>query len=182
MRAGQLNRRVVIKKLSGDPPGAVTVTTVWGGFSVAATGSVPVSGGLRSPAAIQCRMRYPDLLAGWYLVDGLQLFHVNHVRNPDNKGRDWLASCTELVGDPAVYTPAGGDPVDTRCFVIHDAPFIGEHSQAVVYRARLELPLIEVGRAKKGDRVTTRGVDYEVLGLVAGGDDGVVRLLWGTPT
>ena len=91
-------------------------------------------------------------LAGWYLVDGLQLFHVNHVRNPDNKGRDWLASCTELVGDPAVYTPAGGDPVDTRCFVIHDAPFIGEHSQTVVYRARLELPLIEVGRAKKGDR------------------------------
>lgn len=181
MRAGRLNRRVVIKKLSGDPPGAVTVTTIWAGFSIPENGDASVSGGLRSPAAIQCRMRYPDLLAGWYLVDGTRLYHVDHVRNPDGKGRDWLASCTELVGDPAVYTPAGGDPVDTRCFVIHDAPFIGEHSQAVVYRARLELPLIEVGRAKKGDRVTTRGVDYEVLGLVAGGDDGVVRLLWGAP-
>ena len=52
---------------------------------------------------------------------------VNHVRNLDNKGRDLAGvPCTELVGDPAVYTPAGGDPADTRCFVIHDAPFIGD--------------------------------------------------------
>ena len=135
MRAGQLNRRVVIKSCHGDPPGA-TVTTVWGGFFQ----RPPVA--YRSPGAAfaggdQCRMRYPDLLAGWYLVDGLQLFHVNHVPQPGQQGPRLAGVLYRTGGETGRLYPAGGDPVDTRCFVIHDAPFIGEHSQTVVYRARL---------------------------------------------
>lgn len=252
MRAGRLNHRADILRMAGDPPAAENVGSIWVGFTTPPDGDAPVSGGLRSPAPVQYRMRYAGLQAGWYLRDGARLFHVDHVRNPDGKGADWLASCTELVGDPATYVPAGftvvdestttilntpvalahdtitagsfglktalgvavvstkyqinlatgkltalhadavgvgmkasyshhQTPVATRCFIINDAPFAGEGKQTILYRARLELPLIEVGRAKKGDRVTVRGVDYEVVGLVPGGDDGVVRMLWGVP-
>lgn len=252
MRAGRLSHRVNVLRMTGDPPAAETVDTIWAGFTTPPEGDAPVSGGLRSPAPVQYRMRYPDLQAGWYLADGARLFHVDHVRNPDGKGADWLAACTELVGDPATYTPAGFTvideavttilntwvslangvitaetftlktalgvavsaakyslnlsagkikathadavgagmkagyrhhqaPVQTRCFVVNDAPFAGDGKQTILYRARLELPLVEVGRAKKGDSVSVRGVDYEIVGLVPGADDGVVRMVWGVP-
>ena len=182
IRSGRLSHRVTVKRLIGDPPTAQTVTTIWAEPLSKQEGDAPASGGLRSPAPVQYRMRYGSLLAGWYLVDGSRLFAVDHVRNWDGKGKEWMASCTELVGDPATYTPAAGTAVSTRCFVLNDAPYASPYSQATEYRTLLELPIIEVGRAKKGDAVMARSVVYTLLGLADGGDDGVVRRLWASPT
>lgn len=182
IRAGRLDRRVTVKRIIGDPPTAQTVTTVWSEQKIAKDGDASGAGGLRSPAPVQYRMRYGSLLAGWYLVDSSRLFVVDHVRNWDGKRGEWLASCTELVGDPATYTPAAGAAVSTRCFVLHDAPYASPYSQSTEYRTLLELPIIEVGRAKKGDAVTVRSVAYTLLGLADGGDDGVVRRIWAAPT
>ena len=87
-------------------------------------------------------------------------------------------AATELIGQPAQYLPADGDPAGCRVFLQHEAPVIDRMGQVIDYKTRAELALIEVGRAQPGDVLQVAGVGYQVVDYDDRSDDGIVRGVW----
>lgn len=183
VRAGGLKHRITVRELVGDPPIASDVITIWGGIVDAGgsqTADISPASGLRSPLPVIIRCRYHAALhVGLYAVYGGRLFYIDQVRNIEQADRELILSCTELAGEATVYTPSGGSPITTRGFLRQGVRFAGgEYSARADYNTQIELPIAEVGRARRGDAVNLRQVDYTVLGLDEQGDDGVVRRVW----
>lgn len=183
VRAGRLKHRITIRQLVGDPPVASDVVTIWGDIVDAGgsqTSDISPASGLRSPLPVIIYARYHmSVYVGLYAVYGGRLFYIDQVRNPEQANRELILSCTELAGETTVYTPSGGSPINTRGFLRQGVRFAGgEYSARADYNTQIELPIAEVGRARRGDGLTLRQVNYTVLGLDEEGDDGVVRRVW----
>ena len=169
MRSGQLKYRAQV----------VGGGLFWAGLVEKLAGSDSSIRGLRIASAVEVRAReHATLSPGTHLRIGQRLFVVMAVR-PIRRG-EIGASVVELVGAVAIYQPASGVPVTTRCYVAHDAVYLSDTGKSE-YRAKLEVPLIECPRPQPGDRLTVSGITYKVIGLVEGEDDGVVRAVWGKP-
>lgn len=169
MRAGQLKYRAQV----------VGGGLFWAGLVEKLAGSDGSIRGLRIASAVEIRAReHAPLIPGIHIRIGSRLFVAMAVR-PVRRG-EIGASVVELVGSVAIYQPAAGEPVTTRCYVAHDAVYLSDTGKSE-YRARLEVPLIECSRPQPGDRLIVSGITYKVIGLVEGEDDGVVRAVWGKP-
>lgn len=186
--AGKLNCRTALYRLSPTTLTASLLGWSWASIRakaddarVEALNPAPAAAGLRSPIRVELRLRArSDLQERDYAVWNGRLFYLYSLRDPDGKGLEIIASAHELIGVSATYTPSGGGTaVSARVFLQQDSPYIAASSQRVDYRPRLELPIFETGRAAPGATVTINGVTYTLLGLVDGGDDGVVRNYWG---
>lgn len=167
MRAGLLRHRGEI----------IGVGRAWFGLIEKAASTDNAIAGLRVASFVELRARADTPLSPMSHVRiGARLFVVMFPRAiPGGQA----AAVVELVGQPARYLPRAGQPVPTRCHVQRDAVLVGENNSRVVYRARLEVPLIECPRPQPGDKIEVGGVVYIVSALAHDGDDGIVRSVWG---
>lgn len=180
MRAGKLNLRIAVYRLSLSTLTPALVATVWGSLRIKPDGTITAQSSLRSPDLAEIRLRQPlAVVAGDYALWDGRLFHLYSIRDPDGKSAEWIASAHELIGSAATYTPSGGTAITTRAFVAQDSPYLSAVSQRIDYRTRIELPIYEVKRPGPGGVVAVGGVNYTLLGLADNGDDGVVRQYWG---
>lgn len=176
MRAGRLRHRVTVRRLTGDPPAAADVTTVWADVRPPAkdTGQERLSLRAAAPTPVIVRMT-SAIQPGMYLINGSRLYHIDAANDKDARGRELWLSCTELQGETATYTPAVGAPYTVRAFPVYSAPYVGEFGVAPERRISVELPKIELATAwRRGDKLTLNGITYDLLNVAEGGDDGVV--------
>ena len=187
IRAGKLNRRVSLWRLPPDTLEPVKLAEAWASWrakpdeGTAGFQTAPVPAGLRNPVPLEMRLRHrADLQSGDYVTWDGRLAHLFALRDPNGKNSELIASCHELIGHAATYTPAGGGTaVATRAYLMHDTPYIAQTSQRIDYRLRIELPVFETGRAAPEATVTINATTYTLLGLIEQGDDGAVRAYWG---
>jgi hypothetical protein len=186
--AGKINHRVTLWRLPPDTLVPAKLTEVWASWRAKPDeGIVPgfqlarAPTGLLDPNTLEMRLRYrSDLQVGDYVTWDGRLAHIFSLRDPNGKNAELIASCHEMIGHAATYTPAGGGTaIATRAFLNHDSPYIAQISQRIDYRVRIELPIFGVGRAAPQAKVTINTTTYTLLGLIEQGDDGTVRAYWG---
>ena len=178
MRAGELRHRAEIVELNADLVPTV-IGGAWVGVIAKEAADVPMPSGLRNPAKIDIRARFSSkITAGRYLRVGLRLLHITSARDPLGNKAELRISADELIGQPAQYLPAGGDPVACRVHLTHQAPWFDEEGTVTDYKTRAEVAVIEVGRPEQGDQIQIGADTYAVIGYAKDTDDGVVRGLW----
>ena len=177
MRIGVIDTPANLVELDPDLQ-PVTIDWLWVGIR-AKEGTTPAPAGLRSSAQVTVRAWWGDRLQqGRYLVADDRLLHIDNVRDVMGTRVEVQIAATELIGQPAQYLPADGDPAGCRVFLQHEAPVIDRMGQVIDYKTRAELALIEVGRAQPGDVLQVAGVGYQVVDYDDRSDDGIVRGVW----
>lgn len=172
MRAGRLK---TLATLTSAVTGALG--TLWIGASSKEESDEPDAlPGLLARANTTVRARYQaGIYPGLYLVAPPVTYLINSVRDPDNKGRDLLMSCTEIRGAAAVYTPLTGAAYALPAMLSQDAPRVGELVRRQEVRYLVELAHIHLNAyPRKGDNVTLEGRTFTVQGTPENGDDGVI--------
>lgn len=178
MRAGRLNTPTDILVLGADL-GVQVLDWIWTNIAAKDSADAPPATSLRSPAKVEVRAWWDDrLLPGRYLRAEGRLFHLDSVRDVTGQQAELTLTATELIGQPASYTPAGGTAIACHVHLTHGAPYLDELGQVTDYRTRSEVALIEVGRPQVDDQLSVSGALYTVIAYAGETDDGVVRGLW----
>lgn len=181
MRAGELRHRAEILALDADIKPRCLGSS-WLGIIAKELAEPAFPAGLRNPAKIDIRARYnPALMQGRYLRHDQRLFHITSVRDPLGNRAELRITADELIGQCGEYRPQGRPPVPCRVFLNHDATYLDENGQAVRYRVRAEVALIETGRVQIDEQLLVAGTLYNVIDYADDSDDGVVRSLWLEP-
>lgn len=183
MAAMRLNTRAELWALRGDPPAPLRLRDLWCEVrTIKTTADVPPASGLRSavPYTIACRDEV-DARPGQYLAVGARLWILDSRRDlPAERGR--LLTATELLGEPAMLTPAGGPPVTPlRAALLRSAAALGEFGGGVERRAHVEVCAFEIPALAAGDRIAVAGADWIVIEPVPESWDGVTYQAWVQP-
>ncbi|OWP50266.1 hypothetical protein [Pseudomonas nitroreducens] len=177
MRTGRLDTPAELLVLGPELQPQV-LDWMWFGIR-AKEGEAPVAIGLRSPAKVEVRGWWDARLQqGRYLRADGRLLHLDGVRDVTGQQAELVMTATELVGEAALYQPAGGNAAACRVYLVHGVKRVGEAVGLSAYSTPLEAAVIEVGRPQAGSEFIVDGVIWRVTGLVEEDDDRIVRRMW----
>lgn len=178
MRAGDLDTPAHILVLGADLV-VQQLDWIWCGIQTKESAEPPFPSGLRQPAKVAIRAWWDcRLQQGRYLRTDTRLFILDSVRDFTGTKLEVAITATEFVGECGEYRPDGRAPIPCRVFLNHDARYLDENGQAVEYRVRAEVALVETGRVQVDEQLQVAGVLYNVIDYADDSDDGIVRGLW----
>lgn len=178
MRAGRLNIPAELLEFGADLQPLV-IDWLWFGIRAKDAGDVQAATGLRNHGKVEVRSWWDDrLLPGRYLRAEGRLLHLDSVRDVTGQQAELTISATELIGQPASYTQAGGAARPCRVHLTHGVARLGDLTGKTEYTTQAEVALIEVGRPQAGALLQVGGETWRVTGLVEDDDDRITRRLW----
>jgi len=172
MPTQRLNTLVEVVTVNGDPPVVTMTEKLWARFEYGISiGSGP-SSGLRANGHDKLYTRAnPPVWPGNFIRHGDRLWVVSRVTSDRAMGHVAIA---ELVGEPAVYSPASGGVVNVRVALLHSPGRAGS-LEVASHERHMELARLDLNRTPaRGDTITLRGTTWTVTGLVATASDGAV--------
>lgn len=179
MRIGRLDTPADLLELGADLQPQL-IEWLWVGILAKESADVPQAASLRSPAKVEVRSWWDsDLLQGRYLRAEARLFHIDSVRDVTGQQSEVTITATELIGQQASYTPAGGGTAKPcRVHLTHGVARVGDLTGKAEYTTQAEVALIEVGRPQAGALLQVGSDTWRITGLVEDDDDRIVRRLW----
>lgn len=178
MRAGRLNTPATLLSLSSELE-CQEIDWIWCGIQTKEATEPPYPSGLRNPAKVTIRAWWDERLRqGRYLRTGDRLFHIDSVRDFTGLQAEVAITATEFIGGRGEVHCSGLPSRPCRVFLTHEALYRDELGQAIGYKTRAEVALIEAGRVQVDDQLLVGCDLYNVISYDDGSDDGIVRGLW----
>lgn len=78
-----------------------------------------------------------------------------------------LPALRKQIGDDAVYTPPGGEPVATWAMMGTSVELVGQYSPVAETRKSAALPIADVPEPRVGASLVVNGVTYRVGQIIA---------------
>ena len=179
MRTGRLETPADLLELGADLQPLV-IDWLWFGIRAKDSGDVQAATGLRNPGKVEARCWWDDrLLPGRFLRAEGRLLHIDSVRDVTGQQSELTITATELIGQQASYTPAGGGTAKPcRVHLTHGVARAGDLTGKAEYTTQAEVALIEVGRPQSGAQLLIGSDTWRITGLVDDDDDRITRRMW----